>query len=125
MKLNNLKFLILGIAFMTVGLISCTSCSSDDSTADDISTNDTTVVDVNSSFFTTDSDNVSITTVPCTLSDGTETNCFQIVTNSTPSDHQMGPWCPDNISDSAEAGGILQKVRGRIAAGANPVFAAP
>ncbi|WP_283641929.1 YHYH protein [Croceibacter atlanticus] len=106
MKLNNLKFLILGIAFMTVGLISCTSCSSDDSTADDISTNDTTVVDVNSSFFTTDSDNVSITTVPCTLSDGTETNCFQIVTNSTPSDHQMGPWCPDNISDSAEAGGI-------------------
>ncbi|MAU16836.1 MAG: hypothetical protein CMH46_15010 [Muricauda sp.] len=61
-------------------------------------------VSVEPSYFT--NENVTITTVPCTLSDGTETDCYQIVTNSTPSDHEMGPWCPDNITDGAEAGGI-------------------
>jgi len=48
-----------------------------------------------------------VTTVACTLSDGTTTDCYQIVTTSTPgTDHEMGPWCPDNISDDASAGGI-------------------
>ena len=53
-----------------------------------------------------DGTNLTVTLVPCTLSDGTETNCYEIVTNSTPTDHAMGPWCPDNISDDASAGGI-------------------
>ena len=35
-----------------------------------------------------------------------KTECYQIVTNSTPTDHTMGPWCPDNIADDASAGGI-------------------
>lgn len=50
-----------------------------------------------------------ITKVPCTLSDGTETECYQIVTTSTPTDHQMGPWCPTNVADGADAGGIWLK----------------
>ncbi len=86
--------------------ISCNSCSSDDTTdavvEDEVS--DELVVNVEASYFT--SNDVTITTVPCTLSDGTETDCYQIVTNSTPSDHEMGPWCPDNIADDALAGGI-------------------
>jgi len=65
-----------------------------------------TVLSVDESYFTTANSNISVSTVPCTLSDGTETDCFQIVTNSTPTDHQMGPWCPDNIADDASAGGI-------------------
>lgn len=50
--------------------------------------------------------NTTITTVDCTLSDGTKTQCYEIVTNSTPADHQMGPWCPETITDDASAGGI-------------------
>jgi len=41
-----------------------------------------------------------------TLSDGSTANCYKIVVTSTPTDHEMGPWCPDNISDDASAGGI-------------------
>ncbi|MEL7530763.1 MAG: YHYH protein [Bacteroidota bacterium] len=52
------------------------------------------------------SDGQTITKVNCTLSDGTETECYQIVSSSTPADHNMGPWCPDNIADGAEKGGI-------------------
>jgi hypothetical protein len=47
-----------------------------------------------------------VTTVACTLSDGTKSTCYKIVSRSAPSDHKMGPWCPENISDGAEAGGI-------------------
>lgn len=64
------------------------------------------VKDVDSSLFLTDGTDFTITTVPCTLSDGTVTECYQITTNGVPTDHAMGPWCPDNISDGAEAGGI-------------------
>ncbi|NNE78112.1 MAG: YHYH protein [Pricia sp.] len=95
-------------------MFSCNSCSSDsnDDTLEEIVNDETgndgesegILVDVDSSYFT--ADNVTITTVPCTLSDGTETECYQIVTSSTPSDHEMGPWCPENIADGAEAGGI-------------------
>lgn len=46
------------------------------------------------------------TTVSCTLSNGTTTQCYQIVSKSTPADCQMGPWCPDNIADGAEAEGL-------------------
>ncbi|XMO88269.1 YHYH protein [Algibacter sp. AS12] len=82
-----------------------TSCSnSDDTSADEEEEmeDDTLVVNVSSNNFT----GVTITTVPCTLSDGTTTDCYQIVTTSVATDHEMGPWCPDNISDDASAGGI-------------------
>lgn len=65
-----------------------------------------TVIDVEASYFTSANANNVVTTVPCTLSDGTSTDCYQIVTNSTPTNHQMGPWCPNNISDDASEGGI-------------------
>lgn len=66
----------------------------------------TVVVDVDASYFTAANSNITVTTVSCTLSDGTETQCYEIVSNSAPTDHQMGPWCPENISDDASAGGI-------------------
>ena len=91
-------------------LMSCNSCSTDDSaidtTDDDSTTDDSTVVNVDEALFLTSNGSVTITTVPCTLSDGTSTDCYQIVATSTPADHEMGPWCPDNISDDASAGGI-------------------
>lgn len=102
--------LIKGGIFSTIIVIvvSFMSCSSDDNTsATDTDTDtDSQVVAVDATYFTTDSGSVTITTVPCTLSDGTITDCYQIVTSSVPSDHAMGPWCPDNISDTADNGGI-------------------
>ncbi|MEP4532962.1 MAG: YHYH protein [Cyclobacteriaceae bacterium] len=61
-----------------------------------------TVLDINPELFL---EGTTVTTVDCTLSDGTKTTCYQIVA-TTPSDHAMGPWCPDNITDGAGAGGI-------------------
>ncbi len=75
--------------------------------ADNTDTDDaSTVVSVDGTYFTTANANITVTTVPCTLSDGTETDCYQIVTHGTPADHEMGPWCPETISDDASAGGI-------------------
>ncbi len=65
-----------------------------------------TIISVDESYFASANPAITVSTVSCTLSDGTETSCYQIVTNSTPTDHQMGPWCPDNIADDASAGGI-------------------
>lgn len=44
--------------------------------------------------------------VECTLSGGAEATCFSITLGGDPLDHTPGPWCPGNISDGAEAGGI-------------------
>ncbi|PJI85758.1 YHYH protein [Yoonia maricola] len=44
--------------------------------------------------------------VDCTLSGGTETSCFSITLGGDPLDYTPGPWCPTNISDGADAGGI-------------------
>ena len=75
--------------------------------ADNTDINDSDIViGVDGSYFTLGNTDITVNTVPCTLSDGTETTCYQIITNSTPTDHQMGPWCPENISDDASAGGI-------------------
>ncbi|MCB4797729.1 YHYH protein [Neotamlana laminarinivorans] len=76
---------------LTICLIACKSSNTD-------------IVSVNPEYFTTE--NVTVTKVPCELSDGTSTECYKIVTNGLATDHQMGPWCPENITDGAEAGGI-------------------
>ncbi|RMG26565.1 MAG: YHYH protein [Bacteroidetes bacterium] len=88
--------------------VSQTACEQPEGyVADHTDTNDSdTRIPVDPAYFSSANPNVSITTVPCTLSDGTETDCYQIVTNSTPTDHPMGPWCPDYITDDASAGGI-------------------
>ncbi|WP_241448697.1 YHYH protein [Aquimarina pacifica] len=97
------------IVMLIAIIIVFSNCSSDDtseSTDDDSITTDDGTIDVDSSLFLTDGSAVTITTVPCTLSDGTETDCYQIVTTGVPSDHEMGPWCPSTITDGAEEGGI-------------------
>ena len=96
------------IVIFSLLLLSFMACSSDESSdvTDETDDTNTAVIDVDSSYFTTEDESVVITIVPCTLSDGTSTDCYQIVTGSLPTDHNMGPWCPDNISDDAEAGGI-------------------
>lgn len=65
-----------------------------------------TVQNVNPLLFLEDGVNVQISTIACTLSNGASSTCYKIVSKSTPTDHAMGPWCPNNISDDATAGGI-------------------
>lgn len=45
-----------------------------------------------------------VSIVNCTLSDGTETTCYNIVTTLWVTDDDIWPWCPRNIADSAEKG---------------------
>lgn len=77
----------------------------DNTDTDDSGTTEV-VVEVDVSLFLEDGTTVTITEVACTLSDGTSTTCYQIVATSTPTDHQMGPWCPGNIADGPDSGGI-------------------
>jgi hypothetical protein len=65
----------------------------------------TTVQKVNPKLFL-NGPSVTVSTIGCTLSNGTSTTCYKVVSTSTPSDHAMGPWCPTNISDNATQGGI-------------------
>lgn len=46
------------------------------------------------------------TIVDCTLSDGTETTCYEITVAGYPADEDIGPFCPQTILDTAEDGGI-------------------
>ncbi len=42
----------------------------------------------------------------CTLSDGTETTCYEITVAGYPANHEAGPFCPKTITDTAEDVGI-------------------
>ncbi|WP_434037132.1 YHYH protein [Formosa sp. 4Alg 33] len=97
------KSAIIVFAGFCFGLVGCNLFSSNNKPAK-VEAGD--VVNVNASYFLTEDGSVTVTTVPCELSDGIRAECYKIVTKSVPSDHAMGPWCPSNISDSAEAGGI-------------------
>ncbi|MDO6786248.1 YHYH protein [Cobetia marina] len=44
--------------------------------------------------------------VDCTLSGGTETQCFSITLKNSLESSEMGPWCPGKLSDGADKGGI-------------------
>ena len=96
-------------------LLAATSClrnsSADDQSAKggDKANSSYVVKDVDPSLFLTGDSRVKVSKVKCTLSDGTSTMCLQIESKPNPSDHQMGPWCPDNIADGPEAGGIWLK----------------
>ncbi len=108
MIVHLLKICKYNTFFLCIGLLNFISCSTDSTTSEseEDMVEDRVVVNVDSSFFYTGDGGVTITTIPCTLSDGTETDCYQIVTSSTAGDHEMGPWCPNTITDNADAGGI-------------------
>ncbi len=102
MKTNFPLLTALG-AVLLVGM--CTACGEDDDVALTLDA-DAVVVDVDPTLFLEASLAEAVTRVPCTLSDGSSGECYQLVAASDPSDHQMGPWCPETITDGAEAGGI-------------------
>lgn len=46
------------------------------------------------------------TVVNCTLSDGTETSCYEITIAGYPADYEVGPFCPETTETLAEDAGI-------------------
>ena len=103
-----------GLLALTSGLIA--ACGSGSGTDATTSTNTaTTQPAVQPANFVAAGLKSAITTVSCTLSGGTATTCYQIVTVGAPSEHAVGPFCPTNVysdvanktfSTDASVGGI-------------------
>lgn len=83
---------------------SMSSCVSKKNTNE--SNEESKVQKINSSYFITDQGVTHLDTVDCTLSNGVKSKCLQITTNSIPTDHEVGPWCPETISGTDAEGGI-------------------
>lgn len=95
----------LKLLSIALGLTIIIGCSN----TNPIDTSVGTIVKVKSSDFLSAGLSEPISVVSRTLSNGTTADCYKIVCKSTPTDHAMGPWCPTNISDAADAGGIWLK----------------
>jgi hypothetical protein len=82
----------------SLALVACGGSSEDSSTTDAASaTVTTTPSTLPSANFLAAGLKSPITTVSCTLSGGTQTSCYQIVTAGAPADHAVGPFCPTNV----------------------------
>lgn len=93
--------------FLSIGTFALfSSCEKDDDDSDSTVSSSTTSINVESSNFLAGGLVEAITIESRTMSDGSTADCYKIVVNSLASDHDMGPWCPSNISDDASAGGI-------------------
>ena len=92
---------LFGGALLAAGVVACSS-----SIAGGAGTPTTTGKAVDSSLFLATGLAKSITEEACTLSGGTKSTCYRIVTSATPSGINAGPWCPSTITSSAEEGGI-------------------
>ncbi len=99
----------------TATLLALASCGTSDPATTDTNTDSATDSTTGSS---TTSDGLDVdrffdgafaeevTTEDCTLSGGEATTCYRITVAGYPTDHDIGPFCPDTITDGADAGGI-------------------
>ncbi len=104
---------VMALTFAGLMSLSIAGCSDDDNgvvadttTDEDIGTDTTSSVEgINFDNFLEGSITGDITEVDCTLSDGSESRCYQFEVVGEPLDHAPGPYCPGLVSDTAEAGG--------------------
>ena len=67
-------------------------------------------VSVNPDLFLTNEANFTIETIEATLSNGIKSLCYKITTiGLSPADHEVGPWCPEHITDKVDKAGIWFK----------------
>jgi hypothetical protein len=129
MHLTHYRVLSSAIILSLFILPGCGSSSSSSSTSSEVTSTPTTAEDLeDNTDGTTDTDSSGTTLgaldpdmfvsgalvsdpviVDCTLSDGTETTCYQIEGAGVPAKQTVGPFCPPTTSSSAEAGGIWLK----------------
>lgn len=96
------------VSFVTalgcLGLVACSN-GTDKSTESAAPTEASELAEI-SSFFQHANVVSAPSIVDCTLSGGTRTRCFSITVKSEPSSYTPGPWCPNNVGDGPDAGGI-------------------
>lgn len=106
-----------------ITLFALVACSGDDTAnvattsatdSSDSTTENDLQIGPNIDYFLTDGLAEDIATTSCTLSDGTQTQCYKIVINGAPANADIGPFCPSNIEDDATQGGIWFDGSGEI-----------
>lgn len=106
MNYSNPTMLVAGLLCTGALSSSLIACDSDTVPAADADVESELLEGLNTSYFLDDGLVSAITEVDCTLSDGTETRCHKIAIKGAPSDHDIGPFCPRNITDGKELVGI-------------------
>ncbi len=106
---------------LSLAAIIASGCSSDDDndTTDTIDTTDSTdtgdtSTSLDPTLFVEGALISDPTIVDCTLSDGTETTCYEIVTVGVPADSAVGPFCPETITSTAADSGIWLDGSGEV-----------
>jgi len=104
--MKTFPFLALGILALA-GCSSATTSTNPSTPVSDDGTRVSTITSIGNitQHFAADALVGPVETVDCTLSGGTETECYKFTITSAPRTETVGPWCPMNISDSADAGG--------------------
>ncbi len=101
---------LLALPLTAVLVLASCSSSTSESGSDESTTTDTptatATAGLDTALFLDGALTEEPTTEDCTLSGGTETTCYRITVSGYPVDHEVGPFCPETITDSAEAGGI-------------------
>jgi YHYH protein len=99
MKTNAMLQWFVPLAVVTALLAACGGSSDSDTSSTTTTTTATTGTQagVKTAHFLAGGLSSSITTVSCTLSGGTTTSCYRIVTKGAASDHAVGPFCPTNV----------------------------
>lgn len=91
----------MALLALTSGLLAACGGGGDDTTDTVVTASD--IQSVQTSNFLSAGLSSPIATVSCTLSGGTVTTCYKIVTTGAPADHGVGPFCPTTTT-SAGAG---------------------
>ena len=95
---------------VAVVALSVAACASTDTTTSDSATPNTdassSTAGIDLALFTEDAIVGDPLIVDCTLSDGTDASCYEITISGYPTDHEVGPFCPDTITTGADDAGI-------------------
>jgi YHYH protein len=109
----NYKYkLLISVTYGLVALL-MTSCSSTRKLSPKIDASSANSsnpsISVNPTYFIKENLAKEITKQDCTLSDRTKSSCYVITVKPVPQEHKLGPWCPTNIKDGKDKGGIWFK----------------
>ena len=94
------------LAAPLVAVLLLASCSSTSSGSNESQPATTTSAAVDTTLFLDGALAADPITEDCTLSGGATTTCYRLTVSGYPTDHEVGPFCPETITDGADKGGI-------------------
>lgn len=108
---HNKRSHLLSLSALCLTAVIVSACSSDDDVDSEADASESTAVGVVSlavdpTAFVEGALAADPLVVDCTLNDGTETSCYEIVTVGVPADSAVGPFCPQSITSTTDDGGI-------------------